>query len=90
VYKPLVQQCVPEPTNEADKFTTFASIGVEGTLEDVRITWNGPGAQCLFAKLKAFHDTNAKPFPAPPRAPFMIKVDIDTAEFSPPASRAAQ
>ena len=81
-YRSLVKECVKAEGANGDKFETLTSVGAEGTVEDMRIFWNGPSAICLYNKLSTFKHKKTRVFPKPPRSPYWIRLDLDAGEFT--------
>jgi hypothetical protein len=86
-YRELVQQCVRTEGGSLDKFETLTSVGEKGTVEEIRVYWNGPAAMCIYQKLHAFQQEKGTPFPPPPQAPYWIRLDLDASEFAPVAAK---
>jgi hypothetical protein len=86
-YRKLVQKCVKTTGNSTDKFETLTSVGANGTVEDMKIYWNGYAAVCVYQALKTSQQQKKSLFPRPPHAPYWIRLDLDAAEFTPIASK---
>jgi len=86
-YKEFVRQCVRAEGGSSDKFETLTSVGATGTIEDIKVYWNGPAAICVYQKLHTLQQVKATPFPVPPKAPYWIRLDLDAAEFAPVAAK---
>lgn len=81
-YKELVQQCVEKKGGDVGKFKTFTRVAASGTVEDIGIYWNNDAARCIGEKLLAFRSAKATPFPAPPQAPYWVRLDLNWADFT--------
>lgn len=86
-YREFVQQCVQAEGPILGKFETLTKVGATGTVEDVKIYWNGATAMCIYQKLHTLQQEKATPFPPPPQAPFWVRLDLDGAQFAAVASR---
>jgi hypothetical protein len=90
-YRKFAKQCAhvekDSVTQEEGKFETLTSVGVTGTVEDVKIQSNSPAAVCLYEKLHGFQLKHATPFAPPPQAPYLVKLELDWAEFTPVAAK---
>jgi Domain of unknown function (DUF4034) len=90
-YKEFAQQCAriekDSVTQEEGKFETLTSVGATGTVEDVKIQSTNPAASCLYEKLHGFQLEHATPFAPPPQAPYLVKLELDWAEFAPVAAK---
>jgi hypothetical protein len=84
-YKKLVQQCGKADGNDIDNMETLTSVGVDGTVEDMKIYSNSVVAMCVYQKLQAFKQQKSREFPAPPLAPYWIRLDLTKTDFSPVA-----
>jgi hypothetical protein len=84
-YRKLVQQCDKADGNDIDNMETLTSVGVNGAIEDMKIYSNSVVAMCVYQKLQAFKQQNAKPFPAPPQGSYWIRLDLTKADFGPVA-----
>jgi hypothetical protein len=89
-YRQFLQECArtdsPGVKNWQGKFEVLVTIGAEGTIEDNKIYAMGPVAVCTYHKLLNLKEQHAKAFP-PPQAPYLVKLDLDWADFAPVASR---
>jgi hypothetical protein len=81
-YKELVQQCVEKKGSDVGKFKTFTRVGANGTAEEFGIYWNNDASRCMGEKLLAFRNTKATPFPAPPQAPYWVRLDLNWEDFA--------
>ena len=72
-----MQQCVQIEGRILGKFETLTKVGATGTVEDVKIYWNGPTAMCVYQKLHTLQQAKATPFPPPPQAPYWVRLDLD-------------
>jgi hypothetical protein len=81
-YREFVQQCVQAEGPTLGKFETLTKIGATGTVEDVKIYWNGPTAMCVYQKLHTLQQEKATPFPPPPQAPYWVRLDLDGEQFA--------
>ena len=86
-YWALVQGCLKSEGGTLDKVETLTSVGENGTVEDMKIYWNGPAAICVYQKLRTFQIQKATPFPDPPHAPYWIRLDLDGGEMAGVASK---
>jgi hypothetical protein len=86
-YKELVKTCVNTEGGNLEKFESLTSIGTNGTVEDIKIYWNGAAAICLYNKLHQFQLKKTKAFPRPPQAPYWIRLDFAATEFASKASK---
>ena len=90
-YRGLLQECVRSDGASVDKwegtFEVLTSVGARGTVEDNRVYSMGPVVGCLNQKLLTLHQEKATPFPAPPQAPYWVRLDLDWAEFAPVAAK---
>jgi hypothetical protein len=84
-YREIVRQCVGNAGTSSGKIEALVSVGTNGTVEDVRI--GGPGGMCVYQKLLALQHEKTPVFPPPPQAPYLLKVDLDWAEFPAVAAR---
>jgi hypothetical protein len=86
-YRELVQQCVKTAGTSFDKFETLTSVGANGTVDDMKIYWNGFAAVCVYQTLRTAQQQKTSLFPAPPQVPYWIRLDLDAGEFTPVASK---
>jgi hypothetical protein len=90
-YRELAQQCAriekDSVTQGEGKFETLTSVGAKGTVEDVKIQSTSPAAVCLYQKLHGFQLERATPFAPPPQAPYLVKLELDWAQFAPVAAK---
>ena len=86
-YREFVQQCVQTEGPILGKFETLTKVGATGTVEDVKIYWNGPTAMCVYQKLHTLQQAKTTPFPPPPQAPYWVRLDLDGAQFTAVASK---
>ncbi len=90
-YRQFLQECVRTDSAGIDtwqgKFEVLLTIGAQGTIEDNKIYAMGPVAVCTYHKLLNLKEQQAKLFPAPPQAPYLVRLDLDWADFAPVASR---
>ena len=82
-YFELARQCAKPGDGEFGKFKALTNVGAYGTIEDVRVEGNNPAASCLYQKLRSLQRENAMRFPAPPKAPYWVGLELDWAEFAP-------
>lgn len=90
-YRELARQCAlierDSLTQGEGKFETLTSVGAKGTVEDVKIQSTSPAAACLYEKLHGFQLARATPFAPPPQAPYLVKLELDWAEFAAVAAK---
>jgi len=86
-YKQLVQECVRSEGAPADKFETYTSVSETGSVEDMKVYWNGQAAICIYSKLKTARDNHSVLFPKPPHGSYWIKLALDAGEFLTTASK---
>ena len=90
-YKDMLRECVRSDggtVHEWDgEFETLILVGASGTVEDVDTNCMGPVVQCLFTKMRAARETRAHLFPAPPKASYWVRIDLDWSEFAPEAAQ---
>jgi hypothetical protein len=86
-YKNLVRQCVQPGSGDAGTFKTLINVGEKGTVEDIRIYWHSTASHCVYEKLHAFQQEKTAFFPAPPRAPYWVRLDVDWAEVASSATK---
>lgn len=90
-YRGFLQECVRTDSAGVEswqgKFEVLLTIGAQGTVEDNKIYAMGPVAVCTYHKLLNLKEQHAKIFPAPPQAPYLVRLDLDWADFAPVASR---
>ena len=86
-YKQLVQECVRDNGAAAEKFETYTSVAETGSVEDMKVYWNGEAAICVYTKLKASKDNKTVLFPKPPHGSYWVKLELDAGEFSTTASK---
>lgn len=86
-YRKLVQQCDKADGNDIDNMETLTSVGLEGTVEDMKIYSNSVVAMCIYQKLQASKQQKSRTFPAPPHGSYWIRLDLTKADFSSVASK---
>jgi hypothetical protein len=86
-YKQIVQECVQSEGATADKFETYTSVSETGSVEDMKVYWNGQAAICIYSKLKTAKDAHSALFPKPPHGSYWIKLELDAGEFLASASK---
>lgn len=86
-YRKIVESCMKTKADALGNFETLTSVGAHGTIEDVRIYWYGYDSVCMYQKLSALQKKNAKVFPAPPKAPYWVRLDLNETEFVKTASK---
>ena len=90
-YREVLQECARTDSAGIDtwqgKFEVLVTIGAQGTIEDNKIYAMGPVVVCAYHKLLNLKQQQAKAFPAPPQAPYLVRLDLDWADFAPVASR---
>jgi len=53
----------------------------------MKIYSNSVVAMCVYQKLQAFKQQKNREFPAPPKAPYWVRLDLTKADFSPVATK---
>jgi hypothetical protein len=90
-YRQFLQECVRTDsagiTTWQGKFEVLLTIGAQGTIEDNKIYAMGPVVVCAYHKILNLKEQKAKTFPAPPQAPYLVRLNLDWADFAPVASR---
>ncbi|HET7892182.1 MAG TPA: hypothetical protein VFL34_11675 [Candidatus Sulfotelmatobacter sp.] len=90
-YRGILQECVRTDSAGIEtwqgKFEVLLTIGAQGTIEDNKIYAMGPVVVCTYHKLLNLKEQQAKAFAAPPQAPYLVRLDLDWADFAPVASR---
>jgi hypothetical protein len=84
-YRKLVQQCDKTDGNDIDNMETLTSVGIEGTVEDMKIYSSSVVGACVYQKLQAFKQQKSKAFPFPPQGSYWIRLDLTKADFTPVA-----
>lgn len=86
-YKDMLRECVRsdgEAVHEWEgEFETLILVGASGTVEDVDTNCMGPVVECVFTRMRAARETRARLFPAPPKASYWVRIDLDWSEFAP-------
>ncbi len=80
-YKQLVQKCVSSVGAAPEKFATLTSVSKTGSVEDMKVYWNGLAAVCVYSKLKAAKDSHSALFPKPPHGSYWVKLELDAGSF---------
>jgi len=86
-YRKVVESCMKTKADAPGTFETLTSVGAHGTIEDLKIYWYGYDSVCMYQKLSALQKKNAKVFPAPPKAPYWVRLDLNETEFVKTASK---
>jgi hypothetical protein len=89
-YRGLVQECARTNGDGVaweGTFESLTSVGPEGTVEDTKFYSVGPVVYCVYMKLRDIQKDKTIMFPAPPKAPYWVKLEMDWADFAPVASR---
>ena len=76
---PLIQECKQTTPPPLTKFSMYLWIDKEGGIKNLMTDYSGNNAAptCLYLKLAALYKANAKPFPIPSKASYLLKMEID-------------
>ncbi|MCU1302187.1 MAG: hypothetical protein JWQ87_2471 [Candidatus Sulfotelmatobacter sp.] len=90
-YRALLQQCVRTDGSTVQewqgKFDALTGVGTNGKFEDGSISWMGPVVMCMYRQMLASKKDGSPMFPAPPQAPYWVKLDLDWTDFAPVAAK---
>ena len=86
-YIKLVEQCEKTNGNDIDDMETLTNLGTDGTVEDMKIYSTSVVGGCVYQKLQAFKQQKTRAFPAPPQAPYWMRLDLTKTDFSPVAAK---
>jgi hypothetical protein len=86
-YKEMLHACVQSDgggvSDWAGKFETLVRVGANGAFEDGGISCMGPVVACVYKKMRSSYDQKSPLFPAPPKASYWVRIDLDWADFAP-------
>lgn len=81
-YRKIIASCMKTGGDFPGSFETLTGVGAKGTIEEVRIYWNGVAAVCMYQRLLTLKQKQAKAFSAPPKTPYWIRLDLNEADFT--------
>jgi len=82
-YREITQECVNELGGNLDKFEVLANVGAKGKIEDMRIYWRSMAPRCIYERVHDIQVKGGRPFPAPPHVSYVVRLDLDGADFVP-------
>jgi hypothetical protein len=75
-------QCVADPSVDREPFAMFVQVGEGGTVKQLMTLTSTAVSQCLFQNLMMAQMRGVPAFPAPPRAPYWIRLNLDPASIA--------